>query len=161
MVDQELGDRNCIIPQGSHLEESSINRAKREEKDGRIISGIFHSNRTEQNLWHSPYWRCFKARAAVIHRVTLLLSPLNKNKNSEKTIQKTTSQNSAHQLYIHKSGSRIRSQEKLVQLSLWGKKMCTHEQQAHFLISSLMSAGRSSTSICIHKQHHRVKNEND
>lgn len=101
MVDQEHGDRNCIIPQGSHLEESSINGAKQEEKDGRVISGIFHSNRTKQNLWHSPYWRCFKARAAVIHRVTLLLSPLkkNKNKNSEKTIQEATSQISAPQLY--------------------------------------------------------------
>lgn len=80
MVDQEHGHRNCIIPQGSHLEESSINRAKHEEKDGRIISGIFHSNSTKQNLWHSPYWRCFKARAAVIHRVTVhrVLSPLKK-----------------------------------------------------------------------------------
>lgn len=110
MVDQEHGHRNCIIPQGSHLEESSINRAKHEEKDGRIISGIFHSNKTKQNLWLSPCWGCFKARAAVIHRVTLLLSPLKKIKI--KTQKKQSRKQQVRCLLIsciYKSGSRVRA----------------------------------------------------
>lgn len=50
IVDKEHGHRNCIIPLGSYLEEPSVNRAKHKAKYGRIISGIFYSNETEQNL---------------------------------------------------------------------------------------------------------------
>lgn len=84
IVDQEHGRRNCIIPQGSHLEESSINRAKHEEKYGRIISGIFHLDETKQNLWLSPYRRHFKAVVSIIHRVTLLLKNPNQPKKPPK-----------------------------------------------------------------------------
>lgn len=50
IVDKEHGHRNYIIPQGSYLEEPSVNRAKCKAKYGRIISGIFYSNETEKNL---------------------------------------------------------------------------------------------------------------
>lgn len=50
IVDKEHSHRNCLIPLGSYLEEPSVNRAKHKAKYGRMISGIFYSNETEQNL---------------------------------------------------------------------------------------------------------------